>query len=677
MNEQKILEVIIRAKDEASKVLTQVGKEAEGTKRVLMDYSKALTIVGGAVTAMSTASAIAIGNMAYSGGRLKDLEKSFQSLAKVAGITKEELLTQLQEATAGTISNADLIANSVKASMLGIPIEKMTGLFKIARQQSIAMGEDLGFMLESIVKGIGRASPLILDNLGITISLGDVYEKAAKKLNKKVDELTKEEQQQALTNAVLEWGAKKEIELGGAVTSNNDAYQRMTASITNLKNEMSKLYSTILAPFIDKLSEFVTKLNAINPDILKFAALFTIIATAVGLVLGPILLLVGLLPAIASGMALLGGAVGVAVAIFSGIVAVLAIIIGLIVAYKMNLFGFADAVNQVVANVQTWLMNAWKAIVDFFNQVVQWFMGIPAVVGDLLNQVVAFLADLLTKVGQTLMSIFEFIMNIPQMLLNLLVKFVFEDIPYAIGFLIGYLSVVIPKLISDFVAWWNALPQTITDIIDRMGIWVITKLLEVGFSIIDWTNKTKSDLVNGWKKIWEDAKAMWNNITTSIGQAVATAWTNISTEVSSWPKKIEDFLKDLPNILKKIFKDAGDAIIAELTSAWTKIQKIWDNIKKVFSDLINKAKEAGKAGSEAGKSSAGNKLFGGFVPETGTYRLHQGEYVVSNAMQSGRQTVDNRVTNAQKTINLNAVVNTPIDFDVVLNRMSWALNYGY
>lgn len=358
----KILQIILRAKDEATKTINSVEKAVTKSTSTMDKMAGTMKIAGAAITTASVASAYAINNMAQTGGRLYDLENSFDKLAKGAGTSMDTLLSELQEATAGTIENSALIENSVRAAMLGLPIEKMSGLFKIARQQSVAMGEDMGFMLDSIVKGIGRASPMILDNLGITISLGEVYENAAKSLGKKTEELTKAEQQQALTNAVLEWGAQKEKDLGGVVTSNVDSYKRMEAAVKNVKDQMSKYYFDTLAPVIEGIGNLADKINSVNPDILKFAATFTVAMTGIGLIVGPILLLIGFLPALAAGAAILGTTLGVVIGIALAVVVAVTALVAGFVAYKQNLFGFRDAVDNVFGKIKGFVVNAVEAV---------------------------------------------------------------------------------------------------------------------------------------------------------------------------------------------------------------------------------------------------------------------------------------------------------------------------
>jgi hypothetical protein len=66
------------------------------------------------------------------------------------------------------------------------------------------MGISATQAFNDIVTGLGRMSPLILDNLGITVDLEATMKRYAETLGKTSDALTDTERKQALVNAVIE-----------------------------------------------------------------------------------------------------------------------------------------------------------------------------------------------------------------------------------------------------------------------------------------------------------------------------------------------------------------------------------------------------------------------------------------------------------------------------------------
>jgi hypothetical protein len=79
-----------------------------------------------------------------------------------------------------------------KAMSLGVAdsTDEFTTLMEIARVKAKNMGLSTTQAFNDIVTGLGRSSPLILDNLGITINATEAQEEYAKALGKTASELT-------------------------------------------------------------------------------------------------------------------------------------------------------------------------------------------------------------------------------------------------------------------------------------------------------------------------------------------------------------------------------------------------------------------------------------------------------------------------------------------------------
>lgn len=78
------------------------------------------------------------------------------------------LLSNLRAATKGTVSDLELMKQAVQAKNFEIPLETLGNLMEFARRRAKDTGESVEYLTQSIVTGIGRKSPLILDNLGIS-----------------------------------------------------------------------------------------------------------------------------------------------------------------------------------------------------------------------------------------------------------------------------------------------------------------------------------------------------------------------------------------------------------------------------------------------------------------------------------------------------------------------------
>jgi 3-methyladenine DNA glycosylase Tag len=78
------------------------------------------------------------------------------------------LMVQLKEATAGTVSELELMKRTVQATNFGIELQALPKLLEFAAVRAQQTGQSVDYLVDSIVTGIGRKSPLILDNLGIS-----------------------------------------------------------------------------------------------------------------------------------------------------------------------------------------------------------------------------------------------------------------------------------------------------------------------------------------------------------------------------------------------------------------------------------------------------------------------------------------------------------------------------
>ena len=97
--------------------------------------------------------------------QMEGVERAFK---RIGGANSDNLLDGLRKATRGTVSDLQLMQKAVQASNFKIPLENLASLFKFAQARARETGESVEYLTNSIVLGIGRKSPLILDNLGIS-----------------------------------------------------------------------------------------------------------------------------------------------------------------------------------------------------------------------------------------------------------------------------------------------------------------------------------------------------------------------------------------------------------------------------------------------------------------------------------------------------------------------------
>jgi hypothetical protein len=215
------------------------GKLAAGMKSA----GSAIASMAGLAGGLGVASLLALGVKAvHTATELAGLKSqiemvggAFEDMAG-GGRAAQSMLATLRAASQGTISDYDLMLSANRAMMLGVAknSDEMTRLLEVAMKRGQAMGLSTQQAFNDIVTGIGRASPMILDNLGIVINAEETYKRYAASIGVAADALTKAQQTRALTLAVTAGATGEGVDLGGAA-----APAQVATAVANLRAEIA------------------------------------------------------------------------------------------------------------------------------------------------------------------------------------------------------------------------------------------------------------------------------------------------------------------------------------------------------------------------------------------------------------------------------------------------------
>ena len=154
--------------DKLANKVNKIDDERKKTQAGFKDMSSSLASsfskVGAAIgIAFGTQQIVDFGKEAVKlAAKAEGVERAFKRIGS------QGLLNDLRAATRGTVSDLQLMQRAVQASNFKLPLEQLAGLLKFASARARETGEDVDYLVNSIVLGIGRKSPLILDNLGIS-----------------------------------------------------------------------------------------------------------------------------------------------------------------------------------------------------------------------------------------------------------------------------------------------------------------------------------------------------------------------------------------------------------------------------------------------------------------------------------------------------------------------------
>lgn len=522
---------------------TKLQNFAGGVTGIIGDVGKAAAVGATAIVGATTAIGVGMFEMAKDAAPIEGIRKAFEGMAEASGESADAMLKSLADSAKGTIKNTDLMMSYNKATQLvssdfanQLP-EAMQYLTKVAA----ATGQDISFMLDSLVTGVGRASPMILDNLGIQVNLAEATDEYAKSIGKTSDQLTKSEVQMAISNKALELLKKNTAAMPDITDNAATKWAQFETKLANFKDDVG----VKLLPFFERVIDLFMKLaDAVLPYVMPL----------VEQVAGGFTTLVGVM----WNMDTILSRGGIPLAISA------------IVNAFLQMFGLVgrEDMSPIATSIGDFIGKPLQMIGDLIQNVVlpalqrfgNWFMqeALPAIVGFVTGTVIPAI--------QRFIGILQSIWSMVAPVLTAVVDwFINTGLPLAVGFIRDTMIPYVQKLID--------------------GIMVIWEKVQPGLqSLFDWFVTTGLPLITSF--IQDIAMPIINEIIRIIGDI----WTTVAPalgDLAAW------FLEEaLPSVLDFITNTALpviQSIIDILTSIWTVVQpylsSFKDGVVGVFNDI--------------------------------------------------------------------------------------------
>jgi hypothetical protein len=142
--------------------LNQQGTAAQGLSKVFGGLYGAVQAVVGAAVIRQVANLTL--EMARLSGNAEGVKRAFER----AFPNSFSLMKELKERTHGAVNELELMQKTLQATNLGVSVKQLPLLFEFAAARAQQTGESVDYLVDSIVRGIGRKSVLVLDNLGLS-----------------------------------------------------------------------------------------------------------------------------------------------------------------------------------------------------------------------------------------------------------------------------------------------------------------------------------------------------------------------------------------------------------------------------------------------------------------------------------------------------------------------------
>jgi len=197
------------------------------------------------VAAFGTAAIVRFGFEAVTlAGKVQGVKTAFDNL------NQPGLLQNLRDATRNTVSDFELMKLAMRASNFKIPLTELGTLLEFAEKRASQTGQEVDFLVNSIIDGIGRKSTLVLDNLGI--SAQELQTEFAK-----TGDFGK-----ATANII----SREMQKMGAVVETTATKMAQLNAQVENQKAEIGKNLLPVWSGFLRVLSSGVSFLTAMGQE---------------------------------------------------------------------------------------------------------------------------------------------------------------------------------------------------------------------------------------------------------------------------------------------------------------------------------------------------------------------------------------------------------------------------
>ncbi|MDD5774359.1 MAG: hypothetical protein PHS64_00275 [Candidatus Omnitrophica bacterium] len=200
---------------------------------------------------------------------------AFHSMVVSMGADANTLLNELKEKSGGLIDNKALVESANRAMSLGIPLSKLGDLMEIARAKARDMGISATQAFNDIATGVGRASPLILDNLGLVMKVEAANQRMATSLGKTVEQLTDKEKKLAVLDATLAAGQEALSRYNMTLLTTKEKMEKLTATVNNLQLVMGTVLIRAFGVAMGALQGFAAACMTVVYGALKIGEAFT------------------------------------------------------------------------------------------------------------------------------------------------------------------------------------------------------------------------------------------------------------------------------------------------------------------------------------------------------------------------------------------------------------------
>ncbi|MDO8656348.1 MAG: hypothetical protein Q7K45_03855, partial [Nanoarchaeota archaeon] len=614
-----------------------------------------------------------------------------------AGITSDEAIKLARSLEAVTTFSDEAILSSQTILLQFTKLGK--DVFPQVEKTALDVATRLGKDLTTVSLQLGKALNDPVEGMTNLVRLGVRFTQQQQDQVDAMVKAGKTAEAQTFILDALQKGYGGAAEAAGSTFAGSLA--KLKNQINNIEEAIGKTIATALSPYISKLVEVAAVVAQVangTKSLTDLQKTLTVQFGTIGTVLGNIIsffaehrnALIALAGAIGGFLAISIIAATVAMAGFIGVslpvILIFAAIGGAVALLIANWSTIVNFFTGIKTAAQDFITNVRSAIDQFIATlqgvlpvILAVLFPIPALMIFIAQTIIANWDAITAAIGTAITNVIAFLQQLPIAVGTFFVNLFTIDMPFAVGFLIGYLFTAIPDLINNLIIWFTQLPENVSLLLQQTWFWVQTIFTQIQTFLFEIVPATITGIIAFLWQLPPIVLAIFTQVYNFIFQQITLIVTFLLNQLSILPVKIQGWIASIPSIVGSIFENAKNSVITQMMQMFQGVNDWWEKIKGVLEGIKGAAEaaiDAVRRGLEAGKNVAQGKKFqeGGFVLSTGPATLHAGEFVLSKDMLEGSRDVPAEVKNTfNQPINIQATLGTEMDFDLLGYRLAWVL----
>ena len=233
---------------------------AQASANSTKNFAKLTQATGGLVGAYATlaASLFAVSaayNFLKRAGDLTTLEAGQKAYAASTGTALRSLTSDIIDATDSQVTFRDAAQAAAIGTAAGLGADQLVRLGKAAKDTSIILGRDVTDSFNRLVRGVTKAEPELLDELGIILRLETATKKYAASIGKNAKDLTAFERSQAVANEVLEQSEEKYSKILEITGASGNEFAKLGKAFDDVVIKLQKIAAAVAGPLAKVLTE--------------------------------------------------------------------------------------------------------------------------------------------------------------------------------------------------------------------------------------------------------------------------------------------------------------------------------------------------------------------------------------------------------------------------------------